>query len=719
MQRGAWSWREGGSAGTLLRVPVLAERATSFTQDVLRLKGRDVRRAPTARVAISVRASASRRCDSRTAATVSQSSRSQTTAPVSTRPISYPFRSSGILQRHTSSRRRSCGELLDLNGGRRKEFDVVVATKFPSYLVRHAEERGWLVHQFRQAYELDRTPLGRLDEPARERACDEGAGSRPRRAWEASRSSGLAQRRGEGSRRSTALEAEVLPRPPQDSTTAARATRRASFLSVDPARPREAHRPPHRGCGERDGVEVVIAGDGPDRERLGGRARPASTDARASRATTSGARRPLRACLAVYTRGGQGLRHGWRLEGSSGEKPVVTTTDGRPARGGLGQRHQPRRPAGEGVQGRRARSARSRASRRGGDEWVAPATGLAHEHDIESLRREAPLVRFAFFEPMPPEQIKSPPTARFLNPALRRRASDVDGGPPRRAGGRPAAPTSALYHVGNNPDAHGVDRRRAGSRPRCRRAPRLRPAPPGRGNDARSRDSAMRISTCIEREHGVVGRLLAIRRHRQARAAAVGEPGRSTSRSRASSSSTRPGSSCTRATSATGRARQASTALMAVVPHPAWPVPDDRSGASRARGRPRLLRRRELEQADPRAPARDGGASADARRGDAAPGRPDLARIRPRPQAATARSGRSRCRAREVGVHEARLWVLMAGSDVLCESPAPHHGGDVGERRSAGSRSASRSSSATSAGSWSFPTPLRSRCRRTTTRSRR
>ena len=54
--------------------------------------------------------------------------------------------------------------LLDLTEADGKPIDMVVATKFPSYLVRHPEKRVWLVHQFRQAYELDRTDLGQFSE---------------------------------------------------------------------------------------------------------------------------------------------------------------------------------------------------------------------------------------------------------------------------------------------------------------------------------------------------------------------------------------------------------------------------------------------------------------------------------------------------------------------------------------------------------------------------
>src|SRR5919109_719996 len=64
--------------------------------------------------------------------------------------------------------------LLDLDEADGRPIDLVVATKFPSYAVRHPNKVVWLVHQFRQAYELDRTPLGQFGESPQELAyrCD-------------------------------------------------------------------------------------------------------------------------------------------------------------------------------------------------------------------------------------------------------------------------------------------------------------------------------------------------------------------------------------------------------------------------------------------------------------------------------------------------------------------------------------------------------------------
>jgi glycosyltransferase involved in cell wall biosynthesis len=157
--------------------------------------------------------------------------------------------------------------LLDLTEADGRPIDLVVATKFPSYCVRHPNKVVWLLHQFRQAYELDRTELGQFSETASDRATrrhvqrlDAVALGEARKLFATSRN--VADRL----RRSTALEAEVLPHPPQDlpyrtdgyepfvfSVGRLDRAKRIDLLIEGAAR---------------SGVEVVIAGEGPDRERL-------------------------------------------------------------------------------------------------------------------------------------------------------------------------------------------------------------------------------------------------------------------------------------------------------------------------------------------------------------------------------------------------------------------------------------------------------------------
>jgi glycosyltransferase involved in cell wall biosynthesis len=65
--------------------------------------------------------------------------------------VSIPFRhypNKEILKGHLIWR------LLDLTESDGQKVDMIIATKFPSYLVQHPHKVTWLVHQFRQAYEL-------------------------------------------------------------------------------------------------------------------------------------------------------------------------------------------------------------------------------------------------------------------------------------------------------------------------------------------------------------------------------------------------------------------------------------------------------------------------------------------------------------------------------------------------------------------------------------
>ncbi|MEI6668426.1 MAG: glycosyltransferase family 4 protein [Acidobacteriota bacterium] len=48
--------------------------------------------------------------------------------------------------------------LLDLTESNGVPIDAVIATKFPSYFVRHPNKSAWLIHQYRAAYELCGTP---------------------------------------------------------------------------------------------------------------------------------------------------------------------------------------------------------------------------------------------------------------------------------------------------------------------------------------------------------------------------------------------------------------------------------------------------------------------------------------------------------------------------------------------------------------------------------
>lgn len=48
-------------------------------------------------------------------------------------------------------------------------IDLVIATKFPSYLIRHPNKVAWIFHQQREVYDLHATPFGRLSAGAGDR----------------------------------------------------------------------------------------------------------------------------------------------------------------------------------------------------------------------------------------------------------------------------------------------------------------------------------------------------------------------------------------------------------------------------------------------------------------------------------------------------------------------------------------------------------------------
>jgi glycosyltransferase involved in cell wall biosynthesis len=54
-------------------------------------------------------------------------------------------------------------ELLDLSESDGQKIDLVISTKFPSYFIRHPNKVLWLIHQYRQAYDLLNTPYTGFD----------------------------------------------------------------------------------------------------------------------------------------------------------------------------------------------------------------------------------------------------------------------------------------------------------------------------------------------------------------------------------------------------------------------------------------------------------------------------------------------------------------------------------------------------------------------------
>jgi glycosyltransferase involved in cell wall biosynthesis len=170
--------------------------------------------------------------------------------------------------------------MLDLEEADGRPIDVVVATKVPSYVVRHPEKRVWLVHQFRQAYELDGTELGQFGQSAEERALRRRVQELDRRALgEATRLFATSANVAGRLERATGLHAEVLPHPPQ--ALPYHSSPSQGFV-LSASRLDRAKRIDLllEAAALEDGLEVVIASDGPDRERLEEIARARRLDGR-------------------------------------------------------------------------------------------------------------------------------------------------------------------------------------------------------------------------------------------------------------------------------------------------------------------------------------------------------------------------------------------------------------------------------------------------------
>lgn len=220
--------------------------------------------------------------------------------------------------------------LLDLEEANGRPIDMVVATKFPSYAVRHPRKVVWLLHQFRQAWDTDRTSLGQFGESADDRALRRKVLAFERTALGEARtifatSGNVAARL----RDSTGLEAQIMPHPP--ASLAYRCDGYENFiLSVNRLDRAKRIDLLLEAAAADPSLEVVIAGDGPDRERLEGIARKLGLDGRArfsGRVSDDELTDLYARCLGVYYAPVDEDFGMVPFEAFLSEKPVVTTTD--------------------------------------------------------------------------------------------------------------------------------------------------------------------------------------------------------------------------------------------------------------------------------------------------------------------------------------------------------------------------------------------------------
>jgi glycosyltransferase involved in cell wall biosynthesis len=214
--------------------------------------------------------------------------------------------------------------LLDLEEANGRPIDAVIATKFPSYVVRHPRKVVWLLHQLRQAWDFDRTEFGQFSESAEDRAIRRKVLELDRVSLGEARkifttSSIVAGRL----RDSVGLDAEVLAPPP--APLAFRCDEYGDFVLSVNRLDRAKRIDLLIEAAARADVNVVIAGDGPDRERLeqlaNGRVRFAG------RVSDEELAELYARCRAVYY---APVNEDYGLvpyEAFLSDKPVITTTD--------------------------------------------------------------------------------------------------------------------------------------------------------------------------------------------------------------------------------------------------------------------------------------------------------------------------------------------------------------------------------------------------------
>jgi glycosyltransferase involved in cell wall biosynthesis len=215
--------------------------------------------------------------------------------------------------------------LLDLEEADGRRIDLVIATKFPSYVVRHPNKVVWLVHQFRQAYELDRTGLGQFGESPEDRAIRRKVQQLDRLALgEARKVFATSRNVADRLERSTGIDAEVMPHPPQELPY--RCDEYGDFVLSVGRLDRAKRIDLLIEAAAKSGTPVVIAGDGPDRERLesladGGEVRFAG------RVSEEELTDLYAGCLAVFYAPVDEDFGMVPYEAFLADKPVVTTTD--------------------------------------------------------------------------------------------------------------------------------------------------------------------------------------------------------------------------------------------------------------------------------------------------------------------------------------------------------------------------------------------------------
>jgi glycosyltransferase involved in cell wall biosynthesis len=219
--------------------------------------------------------------------------------------------------------------LVDLTEAEGRPIDLVIATKFPTYAVRHPNKVVWLLHQFRQAYELDGTELGQFSDSPEDRATRRAVHALDRRVLgEASKLFTTSRNNQQRLESSTGLVAEVLPHPPQELSY--RCEDYGDFVLSVGRLDRAKRVELLIEAAAESSFSVVVAGDGPDRPRLEELAGQRSLDGRVrflGRVSEDELADLYARCLAVFYAPVDEDFGMVPYEAFLADKPVVTTVD--------------------------------------------------------------------------------------------------------------------------------------------------------------------------------------------------------------------------------------------------------------------------------------------------------------------------------------------------------------------------------------------------------
>jgi len=222
--------------------------------------------------------------------------------------------------------------LLDLGDAAGERIDLVVATRFPSYAVRHPRKVVWLIHQFRQIYDLAGSRYSDFGEhPGDDEVAAMIRGIDARALGEARARFAISQNVVERLRRHNGLDAEALYPPPKLGDRYRSSAPGDYVLTVGRLDAAKRFDLLVRAIAETEPpLRAVIVGEGPEREPLAELARKLGVADRVELAGRVDDERLIdlyAGALAVFYAPFDEDYGYVTIEAYRSERPVVTTAD--------------------------------------------------------------------------------------------------------------------------------------------------------------------------------------------------------------------------------------------------------------------------------------------------------------------------------------------------------------------------------------------------------